>query len=63
VPEVIAARHMGVRVLAISCITNLAAGVSKKKLDHLEVLEVGRKAQASLSDVLARIIQEAAKQA
>jgi purine-nucleoside phosphorylase len=63
VPEVIAARHMGVRVLAISCITNLAAGVSKKKLDHLEVLEVGRKAQAALSDVLARIIQEAAKQA
>ena len=41
VPEVIAARHMGVRVLAISCITNMAAGVSKKKLDHLEVLEVG----------------------
>jgi purine-nucleoside phosphorylase len=63
VPEVIAARHMGVRVLAISCITNLAAGVSKKKLDHLEVLEVGRKVQAALSDVLARIIQEAVKQA
>jgi purine-nucleoside phosphorylase len=61
VPEVIAARHMGLRVLAISCITNLAAGVSKKKLDHLEVLEVGRKVQASLADVLARIIQEAAK--
>jgi purine-nucleoside phosphorylase len=63
VPEVIAARHMGLRVLAISCITNLAAGVSKKKLDHLEVLEVGRKVQASLNDVLGRIIQEAAKQA
>ena len=63
VPEVIAARHMGVRVLAISCITNLAAGVSKKKLDHLEVLEVGRKVQAALSDVLSRIVQEAAKQA
>jgi purine-nucleoside phosphorylase len=62
VPEVIAARHLGLRVLAISCITNLAAGVSKKKLDHLEVLEVGRKAQASLNDVLGRIIQEAAKQ-
>jgi purine-nucleoside phosphorylase len=62
VPEVIAARHLGLRVLAISCITNLAAGVSKKKLDHLEVLEVGRKVQASLGDVLARIIQEAAKQ-
>jgi purine-nucleoside phosphorylase len=63
VPEVIAARHMGLRVLAISCITNQAAGVTKKKLDHLEVLEVGRKVQASLNDVLGRIIQEAAKQA
>jgi purine-nucleoside phosphorylase len=63
VPEVIAARHMGVRVLALSCITNLAAGVSKKKLDHLEVLEVGRKVQASLADVLSRIIQEAAQKA
>jgi len=61
VPEVIAARHMGLRVLAISCITNLAAGVSKKKLDHLEVLEVGRLVQASLNDVLGRIVQDVAK--
>jgi purine-nucleoside phosphorylase len=38
VPEVIAARHMKLRVLAISCITNMAAGVLKKKLDHKEVL-------------------------
>jgi purine-nucleoside phosphorylase len=62
VPEVIAARHLGLRVLAISCVTNMAAGVTKKKLDHLEVLEVGRKVQASLSDVLATIIGEAARQ-
>jgi purine-nucleoside phosphorylase len=62
VPEVIAARHLGVRVLAISCLTNMAAGVLKKKLDHLEVLEVGRRVQASLNDVLAAIIREAAKQ-
>jgi purine-nucleoside phosphorylase len=62
VPEVIAARHLGLRVLAISCITNQAAGVSKKKLDHLEVLEVGRKVQASLNDVLGGIIQEVVKQ-
>ena len=62
VPEVIAARHLGLRVLAISCITNHAAGVSRKKLDHLEVLDVGRKVQASLNDVLATIIGEAAKQ-
>jgi purine-nucleoside phosphorylase len=62
VPEVIAARHMGVRVLAISCITNMAAGVLKKKLDHREVLEVAEKVKAGLLDVLGRILVEAAKQ-
>ena len=48
VPEVIAARHMGLRVLGLSCITNQAAGVSKQKLDHEEVLQVGRQVQSSL---------------
>ena len=61
VPEVIAARHMGIRVLGISCITNMAAGVIKKPLDHREVLEVGEKVKAGLIDVLGRIVQEAAK--
>jgi purine-nucleoside phosphorylase len=61
VPEVIAARHLGLRVLAISCLTNMAAGVTGKKLDHREVLEVGEKVKASLTDVLGRIIEEAAK--
>jgi purine-nucleoside phosphorylase len=37
VPEVIALRHLGVRCAAISCITNLAAGLSATKLDHREV--------------------------
>lgn len=63
VPEVIAARHMGIRVLGISCITNMAAGVIKKKLDHREVLEIGEKVKAGLLDVLGRIVQGAAKQA
>jgi purine-nucleoside phosphorylase len=62
VPEVIAARHMGVRVLGISCITNMAAGVIKQKLDYKEVLEVGEQVRAGLLDVLGRIIQDAAKQ-
>ena len=61
VPEVIAARHMGIRVLGISCITNMAAGVIKKPLDHREVLEVGEKVKGALIDVLGRIIQDAAK--
>jgi purine-nucleoside phosphorylase len=60
VPEVVAARHMGMRVLGISCITNMASGVLKKKLDHKEVLEIGEKSRAALLDVLERIIQAAA---
>jgi purine-nucleoside phosphorylase len=62
VPEVIAARHMGVRVLGISCITNMAAGVLKKQLHHQEVLEVGEKVKHSLMDVLGTIIVESSKQ-
>ena len=41
VPEVIAANHMGMKVLAISCVTNMAAGVLPQKLNHEEVLEAG----------------------
>jgi purine-nucleoside phosphorylase len=61
VPEVIAARHMGMRVLGISCITNMAAGVLRKKLDHREVLEVAEKVKAGLLDVLGRVIADAAR--
>ena len=61
VPEVIAARHMGLRVLAVSCITNMAAGVIKKKLHHLEVLEVAEKVKSGLLDVLGRVILDAAR--
>jgi purine-nucleoside phosphorylase len=48
-------------VLGLSCITNMAAGVTKQKLDHREVLEIGEKAKAGLLEVLGRIIAEAAK--
>ena len=61
VPEVIAARHMGLKVLAISCVTNMAAGLSDKKIIHEEVLETGErvrgKFQALLRSVLPRIDQ------
>jgi purine-nucleoside phosphorylase len=40
-PEAIAANHMGMKVLAISCVTNMAAGVLPQKLSHEEVLETG----------------------
>ncbi len=62
VPEAIAARHLGLRVLGISCITNMAAGVLKKKLDHKEVLEVGERVKHQLLQVLATIVTEVARQ-
>jgi purine-nucleoside phosphorylase len=43
VPEVIAARHMDLRVLAISCVTNMAAGLSGEVINHEEVLETGQR--------------------
>ena len=41
VPEVIVARHMGIKVLAISCVTNMAAGILDQIINHEEVLETG----------------------
>lgn len=52
VPEVIAARQMGVRVLAIATITNRAAGLRKQPLSHEDVLEVGKKAGRNLVRLL-----------
>jgi len=56
VPEVLAARHMGVRCLAISCVTNMAAGVLPEPIDHEHVLEVGARAQATLTALLRELI-------
>jgi purine-nucleoside phosphorylase len=62
VPEAIVARHMGIEVLAISCVTNMAAGILDKPLDHEEVLEVGRRVMgqfiALLRAVLPRIAED-----
>jgi purine-nucleoside phosphorylase len=63
VPEVIAARHLDIRVLGLSCITNMAAGVLKQTLDHREVLDVAEKVKAGLLEVLARIVKDAAPHA
>lgn len=48
VPEVIVANHLGIRVLAISCVTNMAAGISPRKLDHKEVIETGDRVRDTL---------------
>ncbi|HUE95098.1 MAG TPA: purine-nucleoside phosphorylase [Longimicrobiaceae bacterium] len=56
VPEVIVARALGLRVLGLSCITNLAAGLGQAKLGHEEVLEVGRAAGERLARLLRHFI-------
>lgn len=52
VPEVVAARQLGVRVMALAIITNRAAGLSRRPLSHKEVLEVGKKASRNLARFL-----------
>ena len=47
VPEAIAARHCGLRVAGISCITNLAAGISKQNLSHTDVMETAERVKKS----------------
>lgn len=56
VPETIAANHLGLRVAALSCITNLAAGLSKHKLTHQEVTETARRVETSFAAVLTDFI-------
>jgi purine-nucleoside phosphorylase len=56
VPESIAANHLGVRVAAISCITNLAAGITPRKLTHAEVMANAGKATAKLLSLLGEAI-------
>ncbi len=55
VPETIVARHMGLEVLGISCVTNLAAGLGDAPLSHQEVYEAGRQVEARLAALLARL--------
>src|ERR1035438_7757252 len=57
VPEVIALNQMGVGVLGISCITNMAAGVSKQKLDHREVLETTQRVKGDFVRLLTFLVQ------
>lgn len=58
VPEVIVANHMGLEVLAISLVTNLASGISDVKLSHEEVVEAGRLAGVKFTSIVKKIIEK-----
>ena len=57
VPETIVARHSGIRVLGISCITNMAAGVLPQKLDHKEVVETATRVHDQFQTLLDLILE------
>ena len=57
VPEVIAARHAGMNVLGISCLTNMAAGILDQPLNHAEVLETGLRVKSSFSALVQAIVE------
>jgi purine-nucleoside phosphorylase len=56
VPETIVARHMGIEVLGISCVTNLAAGLGATQLSHQEVFETGRQVESRLAGLLMKLV-------
>jgi len=56
VAEVIAARHMGLNVLAISCVTNMAAGILDQPLSHDEVLETGERVKTTFESLLRAVL-------
>jgi purine-nucleoside phosphorylase len=56
VHEVIVARHMGLEVLGISCVTNLAAGIQGKPLDHYEVIETGLHVQQRFAEFMTTFV-------
>src|SRR5262249_23598529 len=57
VPEAIVARHMGINVLGIACITNIAAGVLPQPLDHDEVMETARRVRGQFIALLEEIVE------
>jgi purine-nucleoside phosphorylase len=60
--EVIAARHMGIKVLAISCVTNMAAGILDQTLSHKEVMETGERVKTSFEALLRTVLPRVTSQ-
>jgi purine-nucleoside phosphorylase len=59
VPEAIAARHLGMRVAGISCITNYGAGMLDEPINHDEVMETGERVAEIFKELLSRVIAKA----
>ena len=60
IPEVISARHIGLKVLAISCVTNMAAGISDEVLSHEDVLKTGERVKGDFVALLRAVLPEIA---
>ena len=60
VPETIVARHMGIEVLGLSCVTNLASGLGLATLNHEEVIETGRLVESRLARLFERLVPQIA---
>ena len=58
VAEVVVARHCGMKVLAISVVTNMAAGILDQPINHAEVLEIGQKVKGQLSKLLKALLPQ-----
>jgi purine-nucleoside phosphorylase len=61
VHEVIVARHMGIEVLGISLVTNMAAGVVDRLIHHQDVMEIGRRVEAQFTSLLRALVPQVAE--
>jgi len=62
VPEVIAASYLGMQVLGISCVTNMAAGILPQPLDHAEVIQAGKEAGPRFVKLLSGVLERLEKE-